>query len=113
MGILLAGLLLALTYIGGEIAQSALGLPAAALRRTAGAARWELGRRRSLRHRVGVVQTAGRRACHAAEVTTATAPTADPRRERTRAHQRAWGWYDWANSAYVTTTATVMTARRP
>ncbi len=30
-GILLAGLLMALTYIGGEIAQSALGLPAAAI----------------------------------------------------------------------------------
>ena len=28
--------------------------------------------------------------------------------ERTRAHQRAWGWYDWANSAYVTTTGTVL-----
>lgn len=28
--------------------------------------------------------------------------------ERTKAHQRAWGWYDWANSAYVTTTATVL-----
>lgn len=22
--------------------------------------------------------------------------------------QRAWYWYDWANSAYVTTTATVI-----
>lgn len=31
VGILLAGLLMALTYIGGEIAQSALGLPAAAI----------------------------------------------------------------------------------
>ena len=31
VGILLAGLLLALTYIGGEAAQSALGLPAAAI----------------------------------------------------------------------------------
>ena len=36
------------------------------------------------------------------------AATADPTRERTRAHQRAWGWYDWANSAYVTTTGTVL-----
>ncbi|MDO5738549.1 MAG: MFS transporter [Ornithinimicrobium sp.] len=33
---------------------------------------------------------------------------ADPKVERTRAHQRAWGWYDWANSAYVTTTGTVL-----
>ena len=31
LGILLAGLLMALTYIGGEIAQGALGLPAAAI----------------------------------------------------------------------------------
>ena len=31
IGILLAGLLMALTYIGGEIAQSSLGLPAAAI----------------------------------------------------------------------------------
>lgn len=33
---------------------------------------------------------------------------ADLARERTRAHQRAFGWYDWANSAYVTTTGTVL-----
>jgi UMF1 family MFS transporter len=41
---------------------------------------------------------------------TAPAPLlkADPARERTRAHQRAFGWYDWANSAYVTTTGTVL-----
>jgi simple sugar transport system permease protein len=31
IGILLAGLLMALTYIGGEIAQSSLGLPSAAI----------------------------------------------------------------------------------
>ena len=31
VGILLAGLLMALTYIGGDIAQSNLGLPAAAI----------------------------------------------------------------------------------
>ena len=31
IGILLAGLLMALTYIGGDIAQSQLGLPAAAI----------------------------------------------------------------------------------
>ena len=30
-GIILAGLLMALTYIGGEIAQSSLGLPSAAI----------------------------------------------------------------------------------
>lgn len=35
---------------------------------------------------------------------------ADTARERTRAHQRAWSWYDWANSAYVTTTGTVLIA---
>ncbi|WP_137120855.1 MFS transporter [Segeticoccus rhizosphaerae] len=34
---------------------------------------------------------------------TASAPTDHQRR-----HQRAWYWYDWANSAYVTTTATVL-----
>lgn len=33
---------------------------------------------------------------------------ADVAAERTRAHQRAFGWYDWANSAYVTTTGTVL-----
>ncbi|GAA1159200.1 MFS transporter [Ornithinicoccus hortensis] len=35
---------------------------------------------------------------------------ADLSHERTRAHQRAWSWYDWANSAYVTTTGTVLFA---
>ena len=35
---------------------------------------------------------------------------ADPTAERTRGHQRAWGWYDWANSAYVTTVTTVLFA---
>lgn len=49
-----------------------------------------------------------RDACHAARVTLASAPTVDPTPDRTRAHQRAWGWYDWANSAYVTTTGTVL-----
>ncbi|MFC6421515.1 MFS transporter [Ornithinimicrobium tianjinense] len=33
---------------------------------------------------------------------------ADAAAERTTAHQRAWGWYDWANSAYVTTTGAVL-----
>lgn len=35
---------------------------------------------------------------------------ADVARERTTSHQRAWSWYDWANSAYVTTTGTVLIA---
>ncbi|MFT4218126.1 MAG: MFS transporter [Micropruina sp.] len=30
------------------------------------------------------------------------------RRQRSTPQQRAWYWYDWANSAYVTTTATVI-----
>ena len=34
----------------------------------------------------------------------ATSPAKDT------AHQRAWYWYDWANSAYVTTTLTVLMA---
>lgn len=33
---------------------------------------------------------------------------ADVAGERTRSHQRSWSWYDWANSAYVTTTGTVL-----
>ncbi len=46
---------------------------------------------------------------HASAMTTTNGLLrADPARERTRAHQRAWGWYDWANSAYVTTTGTVL-----
>jgi len=31
-------------------------------------------------------------------------------RSKDTAHQRAWYWYDWANSAYVTTTLTVLMA---
>ena len=31
-------------------------------------------------------------------------------RNKDTAHQRAWYWYDWANSAYVTTTLTVLMA---
>jgi UMF1 family MFS transporter len=31
-------------------------------------------------------------------------------RTKDTAHQRAWYWYDWANSAYVTTTLTVLMA---
>lgn len=45
---------------------------------------------------------------HSLRMTSATVLRADPERERTRAHQRAFGWYDWANSAYVTTTGTVL-----
>ena len=41
-------------------------------------------------------------------MTTTPVQRADPSVERTRAHQRAFGWYDWANSAYVTTTGTVL-----
>jgi MFS transporter, UMF1 family len=33
-----------------------------------------------------------------------------PRRTKDTSHQRAWYWYDWANSAYVTTTLTVLMA---
>ncbi|MFK5583397.1 MULTISPECIES: MFS transporter [unclassified Serinicoccus] len=43
-------------------------------------------------------------------MTTTPVLRADPSAERTRAHQRAFGWYDWANSAYVTTTGTVLIA---
>ncbi|MFT4295781.1 MAG: MFS transporter [Micropruina sp.] len=32
----------------------------------------------------------------------------DGRKQRSTRQQRAWYWYDWANSAYVTTTATVI-----
>lgn len=34
----------------------------------------------------------------------------DLSRERTKEHQRAFRWYDWANSAFVTTTGTVLFA---
>ncbi len=37
-------------------------------------------------------------------------PIADLRPLARRAEQRAWYWYDWANSAYVTTIATVLFA---
>ena len=36
---------------------------------------------------------------------------APPARRRSTRHQRSWYWYDWANSAYVTTTATVLMTR--
>ncbi|HET8598926.1 MAG TPA: MFS transporter [Segeticoccus sp.] len=32
----------------------------------------------------------------------------EPRSPHTRRHQRSWYFYDWANSAYVTTTSTVL-----
>ena len=38
-----------------------------------------------------------------------TAPTGSPG-PGDRDEQRAWSWYDWANSAYVTTTGTVLFA---
>jgi UMF1 family MFS transporter len=42
-------------------------------------------------------------------MTSAVEPLVEPRRGDTP-HQRAWYWYDWANSAYVTTTLTVLMA---
>src|SRR5664279_5445331 len=48
--------------------------------------------------------------CQAAAMTSAVDSPADPRRTRDTPHQRAWYWYDWANSAYVTTTLTVLMA---
>lgn len=47
--------------------------------------------------------------CHRVRVTEATVPDLSSAAERTRL-QRSWYWYDWANSAYVTTTATVLMA---
>ncbi|MCG7322642.1 MFS transporter [Arsenicicoccus bolidensis] len=38
----------------------------------------------------------------------AALPEGTTRRRRSTRHQRAWYWYDWANSAYVTTTAAVL-----
>jgi UMF1 family MFS transporter len=43
-------------------------------------------------------------------MTNAVESPAGPRRTRDTPHQRAWYWYDWANSAYVTTTLTVLMA---
>lgn len=37
-----------------------------------------------------------------------SAPVADLEPLRRRAQQRAWNWYDWANSAFYTTTLTVL-----
>ena len=49
------------------------------------------------------------RLCHADAMMgeSAAAPTQTGRGRSSR-QQRAWYWYDWANSAYVTTTATVL-----
>lgn len=43
-------------------------------------------------------------------MTSAVDSPVEPRRATDTPHQRAWYWYDWANSAYVTTTLTVLMA---
>ncbi|MEO8556380.1 MAG: MFS transporter [Actinomycetota bacterium] len=43
-------------------------------------------------------------------MTSAVDSPAQTRPRKDTAHQRAWYWYDWANSAYVTTTLTVLMA---
>jgi len=43
-------------------------------------------------------------------MTSAVDSPVDSRPTRDTPHQRAWYWYDWANSAYVTTTLTVLMA---
>jgi UMF1 family MFS transporter len=43
-------------------------------------------------------------------MTSAVDSPAETRPRKDTAHQRAWYWYDWANSAYVTTTLTVLMA---
>jgi UMF1 family MFS transporter len=43
-------------------------------------------------------------------MTSAADSPVEPGRPSDTAHQRAWYWYDWANSAYVTTTLTVLMA---
>jgi MFS transporter, UMF1 family len=43
-------------------------------------------------------------------VTSAVDSPTESRPDRDTPHQRAWYWYDWANSAYVTTTLTVLMA---
>jgi len=43
-------------------------------------------------------------------MTSAADPVAPPDSGSDTRHQRAWYWYDWANSAYVTTTSTVLLA---
>ena len=43
-------------------------------------------------------------------MTSAVDSPVESRPRKDTAHQRAWYWYDWANSAYVTTTLTVLMA---
>ena len=43
-------------------------------------------------------------------MTSAVDSSVESRRTNDTPHQRAWYWYDWANSAYVTTTLTVLMA---
>ena len=43
-------------------------------------------------------------------MTSAADSPVEPGRASDTAHQKAWYWYDWANSAYVTTTLTVLMA---
>ena len=43
-------------------------------------------------------------------MTSAIDSPVESRRTRDTPHQKAWYWYDWANSAYVTTTLTVLMA---
>jgi UMF1 family MFS transporter len=43
-------------------------------------------------------------------MTSAVDSPVESRRGKDTAHQKAWYWYDWANSAYVTTTLTVLMA---
>ncbi len=46
----------------------------------------------------------------AAPMTSALDSSVESRRTKDTPHQKAWYWYDWANSAYVTTTLTVLMA---
>ena len=43
-------------------------------------------------------------------MTSAVDSSVEPRPTKDTPHQKAWYWYDWANSAYVTTTLTVLMA---
>ena len=43
-------------------------------------------------------------------MTSALDSSVESRRTKDTPHQKAWYWYDWANSAYVTTTLTVLMA---
>jgi UMF1 family MFS transporter len=46
----------------------------------------------------------------AARMTSAVHSPVESRSTRDTPHQKAWYWYDWANSAYITTTLTVLMA---